>query len=904
MPTSTGYDVSLIVPIYNVEEFLAECLASIEAQTIFERVEVLLVDDGSTDSSGAIAADFADRHPNARLITRANGGLGAARNTGVASASAPMLAFLDSDDVLPPRSIEIRLAAMTEDVELVVGNMETFPSPTRWPWSARVAEGDAVLAGVETFPELIHNTSACNKLFRAESFPESGFPERIHFEDAFLVIPEVLRAKRISILTETVYLYRRRVQGGSIMDSLFTRAGNYWDHLALAEHLTREMKGHLEERQSAVRRFLVRSTQGFLTRAPGVLSAERLPTFYARMQAIFRHFPVEEIVESTQGLNGRIAFAAFALDDYELFSDRWTHTEGLEAVGGLPYLKVHADVDEAILPMLAAKGTEVYIERVAGSAAEKFLTVSGRVDLPGVPAAGVAGRVKVRIASKGEALCAPTTTQVRRVADVVRAVTTLEWTAEVPASKLKTGRWTLDAHVLVPGSQFTVRARPSLGLRRRSAMVRTRSTRSLFVPGSQARLTILTRRNSRRANRLRWKLMLIREDLRGLWERRPFAWTRIGRLLTSPFAGSSPLWLVGERGDTAQDNGYRFFEWARKNTDGIRVRYVLDRKSDAWKSLADRKGVVRRGSLRHKLLFLHSDALISSQDFDAYMIPPKWNREHYRTHLAHRLDQKRIFLQHGIIFNDVAAPLAREHTGLDMFVTSVEPEYEYLRQHTRFTHELKLTGMPRYDTLVRTPSKQILLMPTWRKYLVLPSYASGGNDPGTFHGSAYERFFTDLLQSPRLATVLEKHDHSLAFAPHYEVVDHFADIEVASTRITVTGATGVRTQEMIRSAAVFMTDYTSVMFDAAYLGVPVLQMPFDLEEFHERHYGQGWLDNGGGEYWPVARTVEEAVDALDAILSAGAVVASEHQARIDRLFPRRDRENSRRVYEAIRALPD
>src|SRR5262249_38360540 len=93
-------ELSIVVPIYNVAPYLAACLESLAAQT-FEDFEVVMVDDGSTDDSGEIAAGFAARDDRFRLVTKANGGLGAARNTGIDHASGNFLAFVDSDDLIP-----------------------------------------------------------------------------------------------------------------------------------------------------------------------------------------------------------------------------------------------------------------------------------------------------------------------------------------------------------------------------------------------------------------------------------------------------------------------------------------------------------------------------------------------------------------------------------------------------------------------------------------------------------------------------------------------------------------------------------------------------------------------------------------------------------------------------------
>src|SRR6185312_8778986 len=132
-PSSTPL-ISLIIPIYDVEDYLAECLDSVAAQSLFARLEVILVDDGSTDTSGQIARDFASRHANVRLVSQRNAGLGAARNTGMQQATGEFLAFLDSDDKLPRDALLHLLSRIDDTVDVAVGRIRTFPSPTNWAW--------------------------------------------------------------------------------------------------------------------------------------------------------------------------------------------------------------------------------------------------------------------------------------------------------------------------------------------------------------------------------------------------------------------------------------------------------------------------------------------------------------------------------------------------------------------------------------------------------------------------------------------------------------------------------------------------------------------------------------------------------------------------------------------------
>ena len=100
-------NISVIIPVYNVDGYLQRCLQSLEEQTIFDRLEIVLVDDGSTDASGALCDEFAARHENVRVFHKSNGGVSAARNDGIERATGNYYLFLDSDDFLRADACEL-----------------------------------------------------------------------------------------------------------------------------------------------------------------------------------------------------------------------------------------------------------------------------------------------------------------------------------------------------------------------------------------------------------------------------------------------------------------------------------------------------------------------------------------------------------------------------------------------------------------------------------------------------------------------------------------------------------------------------------------------------------------------------------------------------------------------------
>ena len=145
-------NISAIVPVYGVEKYLPRCLRSLEEQTIFERVEVILIDDGSPDRCGAICDEFAARHPrNVRVIHKENGGVSSARNAGLDAATGAFIGFVDSDDFVEPECFARAYGAAVRTGADVV----CFGFASVWGdeavmklWSVALSESDRRPSGV------------------------------------------------------------------------------------------------------------------------------------------------------------------------------------------------------------------------------------------------------------------------------------------------------------------------------------------------------------------------------------------------------------------------------------------------------------------------------------------------------------------------------------------------------------------------------------------------------------------------------------------------------------------------------------------------------------------------------------------------------------------------------------
>ncbi|HCB05954.1 MAG TPA: glycosyltransferase family 2 protein [Nocardioides bacterium] len=219
--------LSVVVPAYDVAAYLPACLDSVLAQApSLGRVglEVVVVDDGSPDESGAIADSYAARDPRVRVVHTENRGLGAARNEGLRHATGDLLAFADSDDMVPPGAYAALLKQLTRTgADFVVGSVARLegtaedPRLVEPPWMRRLHRQRMDLV-IDDLPEILGDVFAWNKLFRTSFWRDTAlsWPEGTRYEDQPTTTLAYLRARRFGLIPEVVYHWRIRSDGSSI----------------------------------------------------------------------------------------------------------------------------------------------------------------------------------------------------------------------------------------------------------------------------------------------------------------------------------------------------------------------------------------------------------------------------------------------------------------------------------------------------------------------------------------------------------------------------------------------------------------------------------------------------------------------------------------------------------------
>lgn len=203
--------VSVIIPVYNVESYLKRCLKSVVSQS-YENMEIILVDDGSTDSSPQICDDWAKKDKKIRVIHKENGGLSDARNVGMEMAQGAYLAFVDSDDVIDPDFIELLLkTAYEQKADIVECGVQRFSDENCSARSEKLEKSRKIFSPEEAMKELINDGDirqhVWNKLYRRETVGDIRFPVGKLNEDEFWTYKIIGKAERICRISEILYGY-------------------------------------------------------------------------------------------------------------------------------------------------------------------------------------------------------------------------------------------------------------------------------------------------------------------------------------------------------------------------------------------------------------------------------------------------------------------------------------------------------------------------------------------------------------------------------------------------------------------------------------------------------------------------------------------------------------------------
>ncbi|EDO8951447.1 glycosyltransferase [Campylobacter coli] len=357
----------------------------------------------------------------------------------------------------------------------------------------------------------------------------------------------------------------------------------------------------------------------------------------------------------------------------------------------------------------------------------------------------------------------------------------------------------------------------------------------------------------------------------------------------------SNIWLLMDRDYEADDNAEHLYRHIMQNHPEQEIVFALRKESSDWERL-EKEGfnLVEFESFEFERIIKKASKVISSHA-DEYLI----------RHVT--LTQQFVFVQHGVIMNDLSRWLNSKK--INLFITSTRAEYDSIaNNYNRYKFgkkEVLLTGLARHDVLLKnnkSDTKQILMMPTWRAGIVGNVTNSSKRElKENFKQSEYFQKWNSLLNNDSLKKLCELYSYTIVFNPHPNIMPYLKEFNLPSYIKIANPDESL--QVLFCNSSLMITDYSSVAFEMAYLEKPVIYYQFDKEDFFNSHTLQkGYFDYTKDGFGPVVKNQENLLKELENLLRNDCKPFGVYKDNIDSTFTFRDGRCCERIYKILNSV--
>lgn len=366
---------------------------------------------------------------------------------------------------------------------------------------------------------------------------------------------------------------------------------------------------------------------------------------------------------------------------------------------------------------------------------------------------------------------------------------------------------------------------------------------------------------------------------------------RIAYMIGYPFLKNKRIWFYMDRPEESDDNGLHLFKYAVKKHDDIYKFFILSSDNEDFDEIKKIGRILKYKSLKHRYLGLFVENIISSHP-DNGIIYPFWGSYPF---FAGLLRSNNIFLQHGILKDDISGWLNKRNMNLSFFLVSSKREYDstFKYPYNYKKGVVKLKGLPRFDNLENVEDKkQIIIMPSWRRYLT-------GKSNEYIEETEFFKRFNSLLNNEKLIEKAKEYEYEIIFRPHPNVYN-FIDLYDENDYVQIDHEK-TKFQTLFNNGSLLITDYSSVAFDFAYLHKPVVYYQyagdyhFDVENSFFDYETMGLGD--------VCRNEDDLVNLIIEYIKNECRIKDRYSKRIDKFFLFNDKNNCKRVHDEINKIP-
>ena len=870
------YKFSIITPFFNTENYIGEAIESIINQSINfnDNVQLILIDDGSTDESADIALSYYKQFKdNILVLQKDHSGQSASRNLGLEHATGEYVCFFDSDDKLSLDALE-KVWNSRNDADIISIPITYLGSDEEHPLLEKFTKRRIVNVMEEyRYPQL--NISSC---FIRRDILTERFDEDLKVGEDFLLINKLLlNEKKYAILSDCEYFHRIRPDETAVMDIIKSQK-DFFTPKVLGSY--EQLIDYAEEKMGYLPDFIMFALacdiqNYYKIPTSDVLSRKEYNEFRKSLQEVLKRID-NEFILNNEFLGETIRSLLIYLKNNDFHIDVEPDKVILKSDDFV--------IDEIHNHLMIFDIVEIIEDSLNFST---YFNTNCDYDCFSMEAVKVYPDGKKEVYD-GKFFSYPTTN--RYPVETIGICWNYKYSVDfkIPVKDGESFRVYFNL-IYDEDGKHAVMHNPiqfqnyDAGLSKVAnylikddkMVIYSKADESFYIQpysfGKAAKLEAVS------------MLKMIKDHNSSTL---PAIFYHLIYLFLYPRMRNRRIWLFQDRVDIADDNAKHLFSYAVKQDDDIEKYYVISKDCDDFKMMKEiDKNIVPLGSFKNKFLYLFAEKMISSHVNHSWLNPffnPK------RPYYNGLLSIEKCFLQHGVIKDDLSSWLRKCFQNLHLFLTSSDYERNSILGETYNYDEevVQAFGLPRHDNLkFNVAKKEILFSPTWRKHLI---------NRQAFEKSEYYYRLNSFLNNERLLEEVKKHGYKIVFKPHYDL-EPFLDLFTLKEGVEVN--THDSYQTIFNNSAVMITDYSSVFFDFSFLKKPVIY----YHEGDDYHYDEGYFDYETMGFGDVIESEEALVDKIIYYMEHDCVMEDEYKKRVDKFFKYTDQKNCKRVYEWLDA---
>ncbi|ODJ69336.1 glycosyltransferase [Brochothrix thermosphacta] len=871
-----SYDISIVIPVYNAATVLPETIESLIKQNYrFENIQILLIDDGSSDNSGELCIEYANNYTNIEYFYKENSGVSDTRNRGIELASGEYILFLDSDDMLRENTVKSVLSFFgkhKDEVDVVAYKLELYYENEdgvvikEHPRNANYNKQTGVYP-VDKFPYLSQTTmNIC--LRNTEDIVK--FNVNLPFcEDATFNTLNIMRKKKVGYVNGGGYLYRQ---------SSYSSVNKYESPvmastllLEYAENLINQFETEKLPKyvQSIILYELRWRFQGKHL-FPEHLHKDKREEWDQRFKSIVNNIDNEVIMnQPLLDKYHKFAFIRFKEKNIDVIQNNkglYFFQEGKQFAKEVDF--------EIITTDIRIINNEFIIMGFIKSILQEEVEVN----------IGVYENNSFKLLElKNSAY------SYHRKREYSNLFKSFEY--KVPLDKIEKE---LDIELVLKVGDVIYPIKKEFILRDRLFPADTSINK--VVKGNFAITRVEKLNFNIKKINLQQKNDIIDQNNQIISSINP----EVGeyRLISQ----TKKIWLYNDRVNIA-DNGYFQFRHDFNKDQDIEKYYIYDcEKSEIEHrfTLEQQKNLVKFGSDEHKKLFIKAQYIFTS--YQGFVEYSPFDKDEFNL-ILDKLDFQVVYLQHGVLHCHAPWIYSREVTGIDKFIVSSQFEKDNLVQKYLYDkNNIFIKGMPRFEEYSLKKdiprSNKILFAPSWRSSVVKGKEGNNWKiDEEKLQKSEYFKGILEMCQSEYFKVFLDSNNLQLDIQLHPIInsVMWRKFEELSTERINF-----VQTAEELNSYLIFITDFSSFVFDAVYYKKPILYFIPDYDYFLCGNHSYSKLDldieNGFGEF---SQDVESLIRGINKIKNNNYKPLDKFKQRMD-VFYNFEENTTENIYNEFR----